>query len=114
MQIPPIKSMSKASTVAKIGRPMKKLTMAASYLAFFSVGAGDRSIGLGFGIRSGSSWTRARPSSVRAQPSWPRLLSRRWLSMSGKSRDPAVEARVGVEGRRGGRAGTAPAGPRPA
>ena len=27
MQIPPISSMSKASTVAKIGRPMKKLTM---------------------------------------------------------------------------------------
>ena len=34
MQIPPINSMSKASTVAKIGRPMKKLTMVASYLAF--------------------------------------------------------------------------------
>ena len=42
MQIPPINNMSKASTVAKIGRPMKKLTMGASYLAFFSVGAGDR------------------------------------------------------------------------
>jgi hypothetical protein len=27
MQIPPIKSMSKARTVAKIGRPMKKLTI---------------------------------------------------------------------------------------
>ncbi len=30
------KSMSTASTVAKIGRPMKKLTMAADYLPFFS------------------------------------------------------------------------------
>ena len=28
MQMPPISSMSRASTVAKIGRPMKKLTMA--------------------------------------------------------------------------------------
>ena len=42
MQMPPISSMSKASTVAKIGRPMKKLTMGAFYLAFFSVGADDR------------------------------------------------------------------------
>jgi hypothetical protein len=29
MQIPPINNMSRASTVAKIGRPMKKLTMKA-------------------------------------------------------------------------------------
>ena len=87
MQMPPIRSMSKASTVAKIGRPMKKLTMCGSYLAFF---AGRRG-GIAR-LRRGARGLSARRA--RASRSAFGRTSAALRSLAGHAGDAAVESRV--------------------
>src|SRR4051812_7230850 len=64
MQMPPTRSISRASTVAKIGRPMKKLTMAVLPTLALALACGSSSIG---DARPGAA-RRARGSGLPARP----------------------------------------------